>query len=303
MTRLFGIIGHPLGHSLSPLVHNWGFGRFGIEAEYRAWPTPGPRNWPRSWPGCGPRPSRAQASPSRTRRRSWAFVDVVTDLGQAVGAINTLYWRDGALWGENTDVEGFCRPLVNRDVSPGAALVLGCGGAARAALVGLTRLGVPRVAVTGRTRRQGRDPGPGVRPGPRALGGPDRLSPADLLVNATPTGMAGRFEGVSPWPGEALAGGTVVYDLVYNPFRTPVGGGGQDCRLPDRAGNGDVSLPGRGAVPAVDRPGAARGGVAAAAHGSLVRGLTGRAGRDTPRRMDASVTGGSGFRCCAWPHE
>jgi shikimate dehydrogenase len=123
------------------------------------------------------------------------------------------------VYADNTDVEGFCRPLVVRDIAPEVALVLGCGGVARAVVVGLTRLGVSKVVVTGRTPEKA-----------VALArefGVDHVAweeretvAATLLVNATPMGMSGKFEGLSPFPREAMRPDHVAYDLVYNPYST-----------------------------------------------------------------------------------
>lgn len=218
MKRLYGIIGSPLGHTLSPLVHNWGFRRFGIEAEYQAWLTA---------------PGELAAFMDRFRRTPiyglsvtiphktavMDHVDMVTELGQAVGAVNTLFWRDGAVWGENTDVEGFCRPLVTREIVPQRALILGCGGVARAAVVGVTRLCPGQVAVTCRNEAATA----------RLADEFDLLAVpwdergafgADLIINATPVGMTGELEGRSPYPRGAMHPGMALFDLVYTPFRT-----------------------------------------------------------------------------------
>ncbi len=218
MKRLFGIIGYPLGHTLSPLLHNWGFRRFGIEAEYTAWPTPSDE-LPEFMARFRTTPIYGLSVTIPHKTAIMTYVDMVTDLGRAVGAVNTLYWRGGALWGENTDVEGFCRPLVVRDGIPDSALVLGSGGAARAALVGLTRLGVARIFVTNRTAEKAKALAEefGVTPVPWEARGSSR---AALLVNATPMGMSGPFEDISPFPSQDLGPDRMVYDLVYNPLHT-----------------------------------------------------------------------------------
>jgi shikimate dehydrogenase len=218
MTRQYGIIGHPLAHSLSPLVHNWGFSRFGIDGHYEACDTP-PEALPAFMARFRQIPMAGLSVTIPHKTAVMEYVDVVTDLGLEVGAVNTLYWRDNVLWAENTDVEGFCRPLVEADLSVGAALVLGCGGAARAVVVGLMRLGASRIAVTGRSREKA-----------EALAGAFDLEvvdwearadyPAQLCVNATPMGMLGRLEAFSPYPSERLGPGQAVYDLVYNPRLT-----------------------------------------------------------------------------------
>lgn len=215
MTRHYGIIGHPLAHSLSPLVHNWGFSRFGIDGRYEAWDTP-PGELPAFMARLRELPVAGLSVTIPHKTAVMGYVDAVTDLGHEVGAVNTLFWRGGVLWAENTDVEGFCRPLVESGDIPGTALILGAGGAARAAVVGLRRLGLARVGVTGRSPEK-----------VAALAGEFGLAavdwearaafPAGLVVNATPMGMAGRYEGQSAYPAEALRPGQVVYDLVYNP--------------------------------------------------------------------------------------
>jgi shikimate dehydrogenase len=202
-------------------VHNWGFERFGITARYEAWPTP---------------PGELEAFMARVRETPiegvsvtiphktpvMAYVDAVTELGREVGAVNTLYWSDGVLWAENTDVAGFCQPLVMRGLVPVSALILGCGGVARAAVVGLTRLGVPRLAVTGRTPEKAALLAQefGLE---QVLWEEREYYAATLLVNATPMGMAGRLEGQTPYPTEALRPGHIVYDMVYNPDPTRFG--------------------------------------------------------------------------------
>lgn len=218
MTRLYGIIGHPLAHTLSPLVHNWGFSRFDIDARYEAWDTP-PEGVASFMDRLRTTPIMGLSVTIPHKTSVMAYADVITELGREVGAVNTLYWRDGVLWAENTDVEGFCRPLIESGAAPQSALILGAGGVARAAVAGLKRLGVPRLAITARTREKA-----------AALAGEFDLEVVDwderpeyaatLLVNATPMGMAGRFEDLSPYPAERLAAGQIVYDLVYTPRLT-----------------------------------------------------------------------------------
>ncbi len=218
MERLYGIIGHPLGHTLSPLVHNWGFRRFGIAGRYEAWPVT-PDALPAFMARVRTEPIHGLSVTIPHKTAVLDHVDVVTDLGDAVGAVNTLFWRDGALWADNTDVEGFCRPLVERGVAPEAALVLGCGGAARAVVAGLTRLEVARVAVTNRTPEKAA--GLAREFGVEQVAWEDRADfPAGLVVNATPMGMAGRFEGLSAYPAGCWRPEQVAYDLVYNPHPT-----------------------------------------------------------------------------------
>jgi shikimate dehydrogenase len=221
-TRLFGIIGHPLGHSLSPLLHNWGFGRFGLPGVYMAWPVAAGRaaDFMTAVRVLG---IEGVSVTIPHKAAVMEFVDEVTDRARAVGAVNTLFWRDGKLWGENTDVAGFVAPLREMGDLPGTALVLGGGGAARAAVAGLTELGVPEIVVSNRTAAKAealaRDFGVGSvaweKRGERRGG-----YAGGLVVNATSLGMLGENVGRSPMPTGSVGEGAVAYDLVYNPHET-----------------------------------------------------------------------------------
>ncbi len=217
-TRLYGIIGHPLGHSLSPVLHNWGFGHFGLPGVYMAWPVAAGRvaDFMTAVRVLG---IEGVSVTIPHKAAVMEHVEGMTDRARAVGAVNTLFWRDGRLWGENTDVAGFVAPLGEMGDVPGTALVLGGGGAARAAVAGLKELGVPEIVVSNRTAAKAetlaRDFGVGWVPwddrGERAGG---------LVVNATPLGMLGKNQGLSPMPPGSVGEGAVAYDLVYNPHET-----------------------------------------------------------------------------------
>jgi len=216
--KLFGIIGHPLGHTLSPRLHNWGFEQYALPYAYMAWPTP-PEGLARM---AGAVRALGIAGLSVTIPHKTAVMehlDGVTDLGRAVGAVNTLFWRDGLLWGENTDVIGIMRPLRERGIRPRTALILGCGGASRAAAAALRELGVPGIYVTNRTEEKAaalsREFGASHIPWDER----GRLG-ADLLINSTPIGMSGKYAGLSPMQRYDLRPGMAVFDLVYNPYRT-----------------------------------------------------------------------------------
>lgn len=215
---LLGIIGHPLSHTLSPVLHNWGFRELGIPASYHVWDTP-PEKLPAFMAALRTLPIHGASVTIPHKEPVMNLVDRLTDNAREIGAVNTLYWDEGKLWGENTDVTGFMAPLQERGTHPGTALVLGAGGAARAAVCGLHRAGW-KVHLSART-------------GARA----DRLAHSfqaehvpwserhsvrpDLLVNTTPLGMSGPFQGLSPWK-HSLQGIALVYDLVYNPKETPL---------------------------------------------------------------------------------
>lgn len=217
--ELYGIIGLPLDHSLSPLTHNWGFQNLGLDAVYLRWPLD-PAQLADFVLAARTLPISGLSVTIPHKRSVLPLLDGCTDHAMRVGAINTAYWQKGLLWGENTDVQGFLSPLTpERWRSLDSVLVLGNGGAARAALVGLTDMDVRSVTVSGRSPE--RSAALAGEFGARHLAWEKRTDwRGDLLVNATPLGMAGAFEAMSPWPDVSLAGIKLIYDLVYNPLET-----------------------------------------------------------------------------------
>ena len=215
--RLYGIIGHPLGHSLSPLIHNWGFQNSNIRAVYCRWPMP-TEKLPEFIAALRTLPIHGVSVTIPHKRRILPYLDALTDDALHAGAVNTLFWHGEELWGDNTDVQGFLEPLAVTQNHIRSALVLGVGGASRAVVWGLKRIGVEQVTVCGRSQ-EGTDT-------LAREAGCEKLSwekrgqwSGDLLVNATPLGMSGKFQEMSPWPGE-MSSIRVAYDLVYNPQQT-----------------------------------------------------------------------------------
>lgn len=216
--KLFGIIGYPLAHSLSPRIHNQAFRRLGLPCVYLSWPLQADaveaflqalRLLPIS--GC---------SVTIPHKRSVvALCDGLTEWAARTGAVNTLYWNKEKLFGDNTDCTGFMAPLQEQGACPASALVLGTGGAALAGITGLQALGVQEIAVAGRNPRDLQDLQEHFSINP--VDWEDRTEiKAEMLVNSTPLGMAGQWEAASPYPGEHLGRFRWVYDLVYNPLWT-----------------------------------------------------------------------------------
>ncbi|WP_285906066.1 shikimate dehydrogenase [Pseudodesulfovibrio pelocollis] len=218
MTARHGIIGWPLGHTLSPALHNWGFTSLGLDATYEAWPT--------KPDGLADFVARVRAQSIRGvsvtiphKRAVMPLLDRLTERARAVGAVNTLYWEDGLLCGENTDVTGVAAPLRTMDALPGTALVLGAGGAARAAVAALRELGVPEILVANRTPDKARDLARQLSA--RAVAWEARMDQgAGLVCNTTPLGMTGDMIDATPWDALRFTPGMIAYDIVYNPLRT-----------------------------------------------------------------------------------
>lgn len=216
--KLYGVIGWPLAQSLSPLLHNTGFQALGIKSVYMAWPVKVSQleDFIKSMPilavfGCSVTiPHKMAVLP---------YLDSVSEAASLAGAANTLYWREGELCGENTDVEGFLAPLRSLALDKMDALLLGAGGAAHAVAAGLRLAGCPNVYVTspGNQRQFSLAQRFGFTPLP--WDERYRLAPK-LIINATPLGMYGENENKTPYDFSRISGSGWAYDLVYNPLET-----------------------------------------------------------------------------------
>jgi shikimate dehydrogenase len=218
------VIGWPVEHSRSPLIHNYWLKACGVAGDYRreAVPPDQFRDFLHSLAARGYVGANL-IFPHKEAALAWSEPD---DRARAVGAANTL-WRDGVLRATNTDVEGFLHNLDARvpgwDRNCETAIVLGAGGAARAVVYGLLERGTPRIVVINRTaqRAQALQEWFGARVRVAAWEERDEwLAEARLLVNATKLGMPGQPElvlNIARLPADAA-----VADLVYVPLVTPL---------------------------------------------------------------------------------
>jgi len=224
-TALYALIGHPLGHSLSPLMHNAAFRRLGMDAVYMPFDVKEDDidGTLRALMAAGLRGANVTIP---YKQRIIACLDGLDEAARKIGAVNTVLVRGPRLLGYNTDVSGFTDALKGAGVRLRGArtLVIGAGGAARAAVWGLIG---ERATVTVANRSRGnalklkRELGEqrievaGLEDIPAIVGG------SDIVVNCTPLGMRG-FGSRSPVPARLLRRDIVVMDMVYNPVRTPL---------------------------------------------------------------------------------
>jgi shikimate dehydrogenase len=218
------IIGWPVDHSRSPLIHNYWLKTYGIAGEYRREAVP-PDQFSSFMKSLAER-GYAGANVTVPHKEAALALSQPDDRAHAVGAANTL-WFDGGLRSTNTDVEGF---LSNLDASAsgwdrdlGKAVVLGAGGAARAVIYGLLTRGVPSVVNINRT--PSRAEALRERFGGRVHVGRwddlnGQLGDAALLVNTTTLGMHGQPDLAADLG--RLPGHAIVADLVYVPLSTPL---------------------------------------------------------------------------------
>ena len=219
--RLYGIIGYPLGHSLSPKLHNWAFAQQGLPAAYYRWPLPGD-SMAAFMLSLRTLPIHGLSVTIPHKQRVIPNLDGLTEQALQSGAVNTLFWIDGKLYGENTDCTGFAAPISGLSLKPESAVILGAGGACRACIVGLKGLRTSKIWVCARNETKARQVADQleVDTWPWSARGDLR---ADLLINATPLGMSGKWADQSAYKSpEELKGFKLVYDLIYNPLETPL---------------------------------------------------------------------------------
>jgi shikimate dehydrogenase len=227
------IIGHPIKHSRSPLIHGHWLKQYGIDGSYERIDV-APENldefllvfWNMGFIGGN------VTIPHK--EETFAFLDHKTERAQRLGAVNTLWYDEKGieLWGDNTDVLGF---MDNLDQTLGTgweqdvdtALVLGAGGAARGIVAGLQDRPLKRILITNRTRARAEELA-------RALSGASAVeietlawddldhgvAQSQLIVNTTSLGMAGQ----PPLPTDLSRApkNAIVSDIVYVPLRTPL---------------------------------------------------------------------------------
>ncbi len=217
-TKLFGIVLHPASHTRSPAMHNAAFASLGIDAAYFAFDVP-PRALSDAIAGMRALGIRQLAVSLPHKIEIMAHLDAVDDDARRIGAVNTVTRQGDRLVGSNTDWKGVVRALESQAdarLAGARAVVLGAGGAARAAVFGLVERGA-RVTVLNRTEERADELRRAL--GAEASGGLSDLEGLDyeVLVNATSAGLA---EDASPIRAQLLRRGAIVMDAVYHPAKT-----------------------------------------------------------------------------------
>lgn len=220
MTSPFAeVIGDPIAHSKSAIIHGFWLDQLGIDGSYRTHRVSveelpayiAARRYEAAWRGC-----------NVTIPHKVAVMAQVDDPGNVrgtIGAMNTVLRQpDGSLIGTNTDAAGFVAPIAGIDLGGKPVAVIGAGGAARAVMFALARLGVGPVTLYNRTPLKAAALLSmfGLKGEVKPLGDP--LPPVALLVNSSALGMTGQPPlaiDLAPLPDDAI-----VYDVVYAPLET-----------------------------------------------------------------------------------
>jgi 3-dehydroquinate dehydratase/shikimate dehydrogenase len=223
-TQITGLIGSPVAHSLSPYLHNAAFAAEEINAVYIPFEV---RNLSAF--------IRRMVHP-QTREIDWNLrglsvtaphksaileqLDWVEPSAREIGAVNTIVFKDGALYGYNTDAAAFLAPLQNRikELRGARCAIIGSGGAARGALWSLRQAGA-HVTIFARNQKLAQKLVEKIATRTSDLAGAN-FREFDVVINATPIGTRGVSEGETPAVADQLKGTRFAYDLVYNPTET-----------------------------------------------------------------------------------
>lgn len=225
------IIGHPIKHSRSPLIHGYWLKQYGIEGSYERIDV-APVDFGNFLKGFESRGFVGGNVTIPHKEAAFAAVNCMTARAERLGAVNTLWIENRHIWGDNTDVLGF---MDNLDQTLGTgweqdvdtALVLGAGGAARGIVAGLQDRPLRRILITNRTRERAEEL-------VRALSGygtikldvlawddlDSGVAQSQLIVNTTSMGMAG--QSALPIDLREAPDNAIVADIVYVPLRTPL---------------------------------------------------------------------------------
>lgn len=222
MTNIFPyaeVIGDPIAHSKSPIIHKFWLEKLAIKADYRMFHVKpdeladyiATRRLDSNWRGC-----------NVTLPHKLAVMDHVSDPGEvrsSIGAMNTVArTKSGDLFGTNTDAGGFFAPIADVPLGGQDVIVVGAGGAAQAVLFALSRINVASVTIVNRNVLKASALLARFGLKGQALEHGSALPPARLLVNASALGMKGQDELVVDLDG--LPDDAIVYDLVYVPLKT-----------------------------------------------------------------------------------
>jgi shikimate dehydrogenase len=227
---IVGVIGSPVAHSLSPLLHDSAFAALGLAARWRSFAFEVAQG---EAPGALETMRRARIrglSVTMPHKAAVAaLVDECSDTARRLNAVNCVVNEAGALYGTNTDGEGFVASLARAagfDPTGRRCLVIGAGGAARAVVLALAAHGAAGVAIVNRTPERAFEAADLAGAAGSAVALTDgsvarAVAAADLVVNATPVGMAGGVPAAEWLVAPGLLGpGQVAADLVYAPRPT-----------------------------------------------------------------------------------
>ena len=226
-TKVVGLFGWPVEHSLSPAMHNADFSALEMDYIYLPFAVP-PAELAQAVQGIRALGLAGVNITIPHKITVMHYLDEIHASARKIGAVNTIANREGQLIGYNTDGDGFIRSLIEQHtiVRDKQVIILGAGGAARAVIAGLVDAGSMTITVVARTGQKAQELTASF-PENAVIGldwadmaVADRLAKCDMLVNATPLGMTPHVDQMPSLDWNLLNPQAVVCDLVYNPLIT-----------------------------------------------------------------------------------
>jgi 3-dehydroquinate dehydratase/shikimate dehydrogenase len=226
-TEVYGIVGNPVAHSLSPFMHNAAFKFHNLNAVYIPFEVKNLDEFVAKF-------IREETREIDLNFRGFSVtiphkeaiiehLDEIDEAAKAIGAVNTVKIENGKLYGFNTDAEGFIEPLRNSygDLKDSRVAILGAGGAARACIYALKKENA-KVTIFARNVEKAKGLADEFKVQSSKLKAQsESFAEFDILVNTTPLGTNGEFENETPAFASQIENVKLVYDLIYNPVETP----------------------------------------------------------------------------------
>jgi shikimate dehydrogenase len=218
-TQLYGIIGHPVSHSLSPLMHNNAFQALGINAVYIAFDV---TDLNTAIAGIKELGIKGLSVTIPHKEKIIEFVDKIDDSAREIGAINTLLIKDKKIFGYNTDWHGAVFALKEKtELNRKKVVVIGAGGSSKAICYGLNKSGAS-IHIINRSIEKARELASNFNAGYSGLNEKKEIY-GDILINTTSIGMTGSdAQGQLPIDEKFIQNFKVVMDIVYSPLQTPL---------------------------------------------------------------------------------
>ena len=216
------VVGKPIAHSLSPLIHNTAFRQEKLNWSYHAVEV-SQNEASECMTAVREKNIRGLSVTMPLKEAVIPYLDGLTETASKLNAVNCVFWDGGDLIGDNTDGDGFVNALklqLNEPLNGKTVAIIGAGGAARSIINSLGDNPVKEIIVVNRSNPKAEKAaylgGPNAR-----VGSYGDLTACDIVVNSTPLGMAGTSEeAMLPVPVEFLSSTQTVIDLVYNPIET-----------------------------------------------------------------------------------
>lgn len=230
MTQIVGLIGYPLGHSISPVFQQAAFDHLGLDIRYELWETK-PEKLAEMVKGIRDSGKLGSNVTVPYKQDVLPLMDELNEIAADIGAVNTIVKRGKKLIGYNTDAEGFLRALESEgkfDPEGKQVTMIGAGGVARAIGFVLVKAGIASLTLFDIDRARAEKLAESLRaarvtvlPSDKGSAYEEAIGGADLLINCTPIGMKhSPTEGQSPVRAELISPKSFVYDVVYNPPKT-----------------------------------------------------------------------------------